>query len=136
MSNGTIIVLSLGEQQRLTFARLLLNQPKYAILDEATSALDLGNEERLYHHLQAKGTTFLSVGHRSTLTNYHQSLLELSQDKTWQIKELKISFTLLLFTDKQSLKSLLFSPLPGWERGRGRGGKCHNNRLNSAISGA
>ena len=80
-------VLSLGEQQRLTFARLLLNKPKYAILDEATSALDLGNEERLYQHLQAKGTTFLSVGHRSTLANYHQSLLELSQDKTWQIKQ-------------------------------------------------
>ena len=37
-------VLSLGEQQRLTFARLLLNKPKYAILDEATSALDLENE--------------------------------------------------------------------------------------------
>ncbi|HBB31997.1 MAG TPA: ABC transporter ATP-binding protein, partial [Cyanobacteria bacterium UBA9273] len=80
-------VLSLGEQQRLTFARLLLNKPKYAILDEATSALDLGNEERLYQHLQAKGTTFLSVGHRSTLTNYHQSLLQLSQDKTWQLKQ-------------------------------------------------
>lgn len=80
-------VLSLGEQQRLTFARLLLNKPQYAILDEATSALDLSNEERLYKHLQAKGTTFLSVGHRSTLANYHQSLLELSQDKTWQIKE-------------------------------------------------
>jgi putative ATP-binding cassette transporter len=73
-------VLSLGEQQRLTFARLLLNKPKYAILDEATSALDLGNEERLYQHLQAIGTTFLSVGHRATLANYHQSLLELSQD--------------------------------------------------------
>ncbi|MBD1921905.1 ABC transporter ATP-binding protein/permease [Microcoleus sp. FACHB-831] len=80
-------VLSLGEQQRLTFARLLLNKPNYAILDEATSALDLDNEERLYQHLQAKGTTFLSVGHRSTLANYHQSLLELSQDKTWQIKQ-------------------------------------------------
>ncbi|HEY9794655.1 MAG TPA: ABC transporter ATP-binding protein/permease [Leptolyngbyaceae cyanobacterium] len=80
-------VLSLGEQQRLTFARLLLNKPKYAILDEATSALDLGNEERLYQHLQAKGTTFLSVGHRSTLASYHQSVLELSQDKTWQIKQ-------------------------------------------------
>jgi putative ATP-binding cassette transporter len=77
----------LGEQQRLTFARLLLNKPKYAILDEATSALDLRNEERLYQHLQAKGTTFLSVGHRSTLANYHQSLLELCQDKTWQIKQ-------------------------------------------------
>ena len=80
-------VLSLGEQQRLTFARLLLNKPKYAILDEATSALDLGNEERLYQHLREKGTTFLSVGHRSTLANYHQSVLELSQDKTWQIKQ-------------------------------------------------
>jgi putative ATP-binding cassette transporter len=80
-------VLSLGEQQRLTFARLLLNKPKYAILDEATSALDLGNEERLYQHLQEKGTTFMSVGHRSTLANYHQSVLELSQDKTWQIKQ-------------------------------------------------
>jgi putative ATP-binding cassette transporter len=80
-------VLSLGEQQRLTFARLVLNKPKYAILDEATSALDLGNEERLYQHLREKGTTFLSVGHRSTLANYHQSLLEISQDKTWQIKQ-------------------------------------------------
>ncbi|MBE9229349.1 ABC transporter ATP-binding protein/permease [Phormidium sp. LEGE 05292] len=80
-------VLSLGEQQRLTFARLLLNQPKYAILDEATSALDIGNEERLYQHLREKETTFLSVGHRSTLVSYHQSLLELSQEKTWQIKQ-------------------------------------------------
>ncbi len=80
-------LLSLGEQQRLTFARILLNKPNYAILDEATSALDLNNEERLYQHLQAIETTFLSVGHRSTLANYHQSLLELSQDKTWQIKQ-------------------------------------------------
>lgn len=79
-------VLSLGEQQRLTFARLLLNKPKYTILDEATSALDLDNEERLYQHLQAIGTTFLSVGHRSSLANYHQFVLE-SQDKTWQMRQ-------------------------------------------------
>ena len=51
-------VLSLGEQQRLTFARLLLNQPKYVILDEATSALDLDNEASLYQQLQATQTTF------------------------------------------------------------------------------
>ncbi|MBW4518899.1 MAG: ABC transporter ATP-binding protein/permease [Scytolyngbya sp. HA4215-MV1] len=79
-------VLSLGEQQRLTFARILLNQPQYALLDEATSALDLENEARLYQQLQATGTTFLSVGHRTTLANYHQSLLKLSPDKTWQIQ--------------------------------------------------
>ncbi|MBD3884324.1 ABC transporter ATP-binding protein/permease [Phormidium tenue FACHB-886] len=79
-------VLSLGEQQRLTFARLLLNQPSYAILDEATSALDLDNEERLYQHLQAIGTTFLSVGHRETLANYHQLVLQ-SQGTNWQVKQ-------------------------------------------------
>jgi vitamin B12/bleomycin/antimicrobial peptide transport system ATP-binding/permease protein len=84
-------VLSLGEQQRLTFARLLLQKPKYAILDEATSALDTDNETRLYQHLQAIGTTFLSVGHRSTLTDYHQSVLELSPAKTWHIKATAIS---------------------------------------------
>jgi putative ATP-binding cassette transporter len=80
-------VLSLGEQQRLTFARLLLHKPNYAILDEATSALDLDNEKRLYQHLRALSTTFLSVGHRSTLANYHQLVLELLQDKTWQVKQ-------------------------------------------------
>lgn len=80
-------VLSLGEQQRLTFARLLVNQPDYAILDEATSALDLNNEAQLYQQLQALDTTFLSVGHRETLMNYHQAILELSQDKTWHVKQ-------------------------------------------------
>lgn len=80
-------VLSLGEQQRLTFARLLLNNPRYAILDEATSALDLGNEAALYKQLQHLGTTFLSVGHRSTLTSYHQRTLQLAADTTWQLSE-------------------------------------------------
>ncbi|PSB31304.1 ABC transporter ATP-binding protein/permease [Stenomitos frigidus] len=83
-------VLSLGEQQRLTFARLLLQKPKYAILDEATSALDTPNEAGLYQNLQAIGTTFLSVGHRSTLTEYHQSVLELSPT-TWQVKAVAVS---------------------------------------------
>lgn len=36
--------LSLGEQQRLSFARLLLSKPSLALLDEATSALDEVNE--------------------------------------------------------------------------------------------
>jgi len=40
-------ILSLGEQQRLAFARLFVNQPDFVILDEATSALDLKNEDHL-----------------------------------------------------------------------------------------
>ena len=78
-------VLSLGEQQRLAFARLLLSKPRYAILDEATSALDLRNEALLYENLQRTETTFVSVGHRSSLLQYHQQVLELTGDSRWKV---------------------------------------------------
>jgi vitamin B12/bleomycin/antimicrobial peptide transport system ATP-binding/permease protein len=80
-------VLSLGEQQRLIFARLLLNKPGYAILDEATSALDPQNEQKLYQQLQASGMTFLSVGHRESLSDYHQSVLEFAADGSWCLSQ-------------------------------------------------
>jgi ABC-type uncharacterized transport system, permease and ATPase components len=78
-------ILSLGEQQRLAFARLLVTHPNYVILDEATSALDLKNEELLYQQLQQTQTTFISVGHRESLFNYHQWVLELSEDSSWRL---------------------------------------------------
>ncbi|WP_420832796.1 ABC transporter ATP-binding protein/permease [Nostoc edaphicum] len=78
-------ILSLGEQQRLAFARLLVTHPRFTILDEATSALDLNNEESLYQQLQETKTTFISVGHRESLFNYHQWVLELSQDSSWKL---------------------------------------------------
>ncbi|MEH1980799.1 ABC transporter ATP-binding protein/permease [Nostoc sp.] len=78
-------ILSLGEQQRLAFARLLVTHPSFTILDEATSALDLNNEGNLYQQLQSANTTFISVGHRESLFNYHQWVLELSQDSSWQL---------------------------------------------------
>ncbi|WP_407899919.1 ABC transporter ATP-binding protein/permease [Scytonema sp. NUACC26] len=78
-------ILSLGEQQRLAFARLLLTQPRYAILDEATSALDSQNEQRLYTQLHTTATTFISVGHRPSLVQYHQYVLALLGDSSWQL---------------------------------------------------
>ena len=78
-------ILSLGEQQRLAFARILVSHPQFIILDEATSALDLINEENLYQQLQDKETTFISVGHRESLYNYHQSVLELLPNSSWQV---------------------------------------------------
>jgi vitamin B12/bleomycin/antimicrobial peptide transport system ATP-binding/permease protein len=78
-------VLSLGEQQRLIFARLLLNQPNYAVLDEATSALDIHNEALLYEQLQSSDITFLSVGHRPSLNRYHSSILNLTEHRTWSL---------------------------------------------------
>ncbi len=75
--------LSMGEQQRLAFARLLLTRPRYAILDEATSALDLANERQLYQQLMDGRTTLISVGHRATILAYHSQVLELCGDGQW-----------------------------------------------------
>lgn len=73
-------ILSLGEQQRLAFGRLLVAKPKYVILDEATSALDVKNEEKLYNLLIDMNTTFVSVGHRPTLKKFHQLVINMSGD--------------------------------------------------------
>lgn len=78
-------LLSLGEQQRLAFARVLVTRPHFTILDEATSALDLENENNLYQRLQGTKNTFISVGHRESLFQYHQWVLELSPDSGWQL---------------------------------------------------
>lgn len=71
-------VLSLGEQQRVAFARLLIGKPPLAILDESSSALDLESERRLYSELRQVGISFVSVGHRPSLLQYHDVLLKLA----------------------------------------------------------
>lgn len=89
--------LSLGEQQRLAFGRLLVNEPTLVILDEATSALDIEHETKMYNLLRASnnvtedeselddygkrkkelGLTFVSIGHRPTLQQYHHKQLRI-----------------------------------------------------------
>ena len=78
-------LLSLGEQQRLAFARLLLNSPCFVVLDEATSALDVATEEHLYGLLSEREMAFVSVGHRPTLKHFHQTVLELDGLGGWKL---------------------------------------------------
>jgi putative ATP-binding cassette transporter len=78
-------VLSVGEQQRMAFARVLLTAPRYAILDEATSALDIANEDSLYRQLAGSATTLVSVGHRLAILKYHSQVLELDGTGGWQL---------------------------------------------------
>jgi putative ATP-binding cassette transporter len=78
-------LLSLGEQQRLAFARLLLNGPRFVVLDEATSALDVATEKLLYELLVERDMAFVSVGHRPTLTSYHDTVLELDGSGGWRL---------------------------------------------------
>ena len=71
--------LSLGEQQRLAFARVLLTEPSLVFLDEATSALDERSEAHLYALLRAAPwrPTIVSVGHRRTLRDLHDHILDI-----------------------------------------------------------
>lgn len=78
-------LLSVGEQQRLAIARVLLSRPRYAMLDEATSALDAQNEDLVYRQLAQIATTPVSVSHRASLLRYHALVLELLGDGRWQI---------------------------------------------------
>ena len=70
--------LSLGEQQRLAFARVLIRRPRLVILDEATSALDIANEAVMYKAIGSiPGVTYISVAHRPSLLRFHTSRLRL-----------------------------------------------------------
>ena len=64
---------------------MLLNSPRYAVLDEATSALDVKTERLLYELLLERDVSFISVGHRPSLTRFHSSVLELYGNGDWRL---------------------------------------------------
>ena len=78
-------ILSLGEQQRVAFARVLFNRPAIVFLDEATSATDEGLEYMLYSLLRSAlpDCMLVSVGHRSTLDPFHTHRLVLDGAGNW-----------------------------------------------------
>ncbi|MBV9315739.1 MAG: ABC transporter ATP-binding protein/permease [Pseudonocardia sp.] len=80
-------MLSPGEQQRLGFARILINRPRIAFLDEATSALDEGIENSLYALLccELPDCILVSVGHRPTLGPLHANHLKLLGGGRWTL---------------------------------------------------
>jgi len=77
-------ILSGGEQQRLALARALLSKPDWLFLDEATAAIDEAGEANLYKAIcdLLPNATIVSIGHRSTLVNFHDRRVHLVMDET------------------------------------------------------
>ena len=79
--------LSPGEQQRIAFARVLLQKPGLIFLDESTSAIDEGQEFAMYRMLKDRlpNSIIVSVTHRGTVKEHHDHHLRLNGDGTWQL---------------------------------------------------
>ncbi|XP_007433573.1 ATP-binding cassette sub-family D member 4 isoform X1 [Python bivittatus] len=82
-------ILSPGEMQRLSFARLFYLQPQYAVLDEATSALTEDVENEMYRICTQLGMTLVSVGHRKSLEKFHSWILKLCGEGKWELTRIE-----------------------------------------------
>ena len=89
------MVLSMGEQQRLSFIRLLalftlapkrkqLLQETLVFLDESTSAIDVQTEHEIYLHLTQLRVWFVTISHRSSLVHLHTKWLQFFPDRNCQ----------------------------------------------------
>ena len=89
---------SLGEQQRIAFARVLLRKPDWVFLDEATASLDEEREEQVYCRIKEllPKTTIISIAHRSTVKRYHDNVLffKVNAKKEAQVEEERITMGL------------------------------------------
>jgi len=109
-------MLSLGEQQALSIARLLYHHPRFAILDECTSAISKVLERRLFELTRELGMACITITHRPALQEHHMRALRLTgtleeDDKGWQIEDL---------ANKGSLLSVIRKPCADMEEAHAR----------------
>ncbi len=82
--------LSLEEQQRMAFARLLLVEPDFAFLHDAATALSESDRSEMYQLLSQTGISYISVGDRQpSLLGKHDTLVELRADGSWAAEPIK-----------------------------------------------
>ena len=75
-------LLSGGEQQRLAFARVLIDPPDILIMDEPTSSLDELSQFRLMEYMRdlLPDTMVIHAGHRPGLERFHDGDIQLVRE--------------------------------------------------------
>ena len=105
-------VLSAGEQQRLSFARVVYSQPSLVIMDEATSTLDLQNEALCMQRILDEEISILTIAHRPSVVRYHQLMLTMEHDGTFTptpLVEMCVARALAFLSSLLSLSLALFT---------------------------
>ena len=72
--------LSPGEQQRVGFARVLINRPQWLFLDESTAALDAVTARAMYELVRARlpDAAIISIAHSADIIDHHDRHLVLT----------------------------------------------------------
>jgi len=81
-------VLSPGEVQRLSFARLLYHSPQLAVMDEPTSGISSEIEDQLFALLRHKQITYVTVAHGDNLRKHHEVELKIGKNGNWNIENI------------------------------------------------
>jgi len=79
-------VLSLGEQQLLSFARLALATPSYAVLDRPETVLGVESVVRALDFLAGEGITVVTFSGEPALADRHDAHLVLAADGSWNFE--------------------------------------------------
>jgi ATP-binding cassette subfamily D (ALD) long-chain fatty acid import protein len=114
-------VFSGGEKQRVMFARILYQSPKFAVIDEGTSAVSQDVEGLLYEACKRRGVTLITISHRPSLLKYHTAQLKVGlgdEGTEWQLeyngsKEAKLSVA----KEIEEIRAKL-AQVPEWEARR------------------
>lgn len=79
------VVLSGGEKQRLSIARLFYHRPSFALFDESTSAVNEEVEDSLYQGARGLGITLITVSHRRSLRKHHSKELKFKEGGNYEV---------------------------------------------------
>ncbi len=82
--------ISLGDQQLLAIAKVLLSKPQFVFMDRVESMLRQDQFDRVLHLFSAKSITCVNNGERSNKRDLYDAVLECHEDGQWAWKAIRL----------------------------------------------
>jgi putative ATP-binding cassette transporter len=82
-------LLSFRDEQLMAIARAILFHPDFAVLGHLNSSLKQSMERKILKYMQQRGITCLSISDQLPNPEFHDLCLELGDDGSWQLLDVK-----------------------------------------------